>query len=436
MEAPSDSGALGKTPHDTDQIPSDLPKFRTRSAVIAAFILVLALAGLFVLGWIPRHKRLASLEQQVSAQDNRPIVEIVKVSRKLKPFDLWLPADLRSMQDTSIYPRANGYLARLLVDIGSQVQAGQLLAEIDTPEINADLKQTQANLVQAQANLRKSQDDYRLAESTLKRYEEVGPTGGVTQQDLDEKRGALAQAKSQFEAAEANVSAMRATVERLTAQQGFGRITAPFAGVITARNYDVGALLVPTSAASGKPLFRLEEIDTLKVSVNVPQSYVDSVKIGQQVALSVRNFPGREFKGTVARSAGALDPSARTLRFEIDVPNKEGVLFSGMYGQVRLPVTQQHPPIMLPTSALVFDSAGIHVWVMDGDTVRSRKVEVGRDFGTEVEVASGISTEDSVVSNPGERLVDGESVTVLRPEPLAGGDPAPAPSTAPEARAR
>jgi RND family efflux transporter MFP subunit len=318
------------------------------------------------------------------------------------------------MQDTSIYPRASGYLKRLLVDIGDKVKERQLLAEIDDPEVDAQLRQAEANLVLAQANYKKAQDDANLAETTLKRYENA-PPGGITQQDLDERRAALQTALATVEATQASIKANQATVDRLTAEKNFQKIIAPFDGTITARNFDIGALLMPTTTPGARELLRIEETDMLRVFVNVPQPYVTSIKIGQQASLNVRNYAGKEFTGTVTRTAGALDPVARTLRYQIDVPNKDGSLYAGMYGQVRLPVTAQTPPILVPTSALVFDSAGTRVWVVElGDVARSKKVEVGRDYGTDVEIASGITPDERVVANPGTKLSDGAPVTVAR----------------------
>ena len=212
------------------------------------------------------------------------------------------------MQQTSIYTRANGYLKRILVDIGDRVQAGDLLAEIDTPDIDAEL--------------------------------------------------------------------------------------------------------APTNTTAGAELYRIDRTDALRVFVNVPQAYATSVKIGEDAFLAVRNYVGREFTGKVTRSAGAIDPSTRTLRFQIDVTNADGALYAGMYGEVRLPISVDHPMLVVPTSALVFSADGTSVWVLDGDRAHKRKVVVGRDFGTEIEVSDGLAAADLVIKNPGERLVEGAPVRV------------------------
>jgi RND family efflux transporter MFP subunit len=316
------------------------------------------------------------------------------------------------MQETSIFPRANGYLKRVLVDIGDRVESGQLLAEIEQPDVDADLLQAKASVAQANANLVKAQNDFDLSQATLKRYEGFAQGGGVTQQQLDEKRAAFAQAQSALAGAQANVKVADAAVQRLTAMQGFEKVTAPFAGTITSRNYDIGALINGTNPAAGHELFRVADTATLRVFVNVPQTYVTAVRTGQPASLIVRNFGNREFAGTVARSAGALDPATRTLRYEIDVPNSDGVLYAGMYVQTKLPVTPHQAPMVVPTSALVFDATGTKVWTVDNGKAKAKKVDVGRDFGTEVEIASGLKGDESVVTNPGERLADNAPVQV------------------------
>lgn len=408
--------------HEEEAVPlEDLPKVRSWTVALAALIVVAALIGLFLLGYVPRERRLRELNSETAAaQDARPTVEVATPKRSATAVELILPADARPMQETAVYPRTSGYLKRLLVDIGDHVKAGQLLAEIDTPEVDADLAQAQAAVGQAQANAAKAQGDYELAQNTLKRYEGFATTGGLTEQQLEEKRVAFTEAKSALDAAKANVTSAQATVQKLTALQGFEKIVAPFAGTVTSRNYDVGALMSPTNTGAGKELFRIEQTDTLRAFVNVPQAYVTSDRTGQKAFLTVRNYPGRDFVGTIARSSGSLDPATRTLRYEIDFPNAEGTLLAGMYAQVRLSDAQEQPPMVVPTSALVFDSGGTRVWVVDDGKVHFKKIEVGRDLGTEVEIASGLSGQEAVVTNPGERLSDGVEVQIARANPPAG----------------
>src|SRR5205814_9759345 len=209
--------------------------------------------------------------------------------------------------------------------------------------------------------------------------------GSVIQQDIDAKQAAYDDAASALKQAKASVVANEAEVHRLAVLQGFEKISAPFDGTITSRAYDVGQLLSSGNTANGAELFRLQQTETLRGFVNVPQAYLNSVKVGKDAFLTVRNYSGKEFKGTITRSAGALDPATRTLRYEVDFPNKDGVLFAGMYGQVRIPIHEDQPPMIVPTSAVVFDADGTKVGVVEDQKFHYRTVELGRDFGTEIE---------------------------------------------------
>ncbi len=392
-----------------DEIPTDLPKIGNLGVIIAAVVVAACFLGLFFVGWLPHQKREAELDKDQSAQESsRPMVQVAAPQRTRTGTDIVLPADARAMQETSIFPRANGYLKSLKVDIGDTVKAGQLLAEIDAPDIDAELAQASAAVVQAQAEKTKANNDFELTQATFKRYEAFAKSGGVTQQQLEEKQSALTQAQSALAGAEASIKAADANVQRLTALQGFEKVYAPFAGTITARNYDLGALM--SAGGGGKELFRIADTSTLRLFVNVPQTYITSLQTGQDAFLSVRNFPGKEFKGKIVRSAGALDPSTRTLRYQIDVPNEDGVLFAGMYATARLQVNDAKPPLVVPTSALVFDSAGSKVWVVKDGKTYPQKVGLGRDLGVETEVESGLSGGESIVTNPGQRLAEGVDV--------------------------
>jgi RND family efflux transporter MFP subunit len=397
-----------------EMVPTNLP----RIGIVAVLLLVVSfaalLAGLFVLGHRPvaeRQKR--ALEQAANVSNARPVVSVARPRRQASSSELSLPANVEAFQQTAIYSRSSGYVRRLLVDIGDRVQADQLLAELDTPEINAQLSQAKATVQQAEASLDKAQVDLKLAESTLHRYDDVALAGGVAQQELDEKRTQLDQARAGLNVAQANVEAARAQVQQLTALQGFARITAPFAGVITARNYDTGALLTPSNLSSTKPLFQMEQIDTLRVFVDVPQSYADSVKAGQQGQLQVRNFSGRSFSGAVVRSAGSIDASTRTLRVEIHVPNKDNLLYAGMYGQVRLQVTRDQQVLIVPASALVYNADGLSLATVQDGKVHFVKVTAGRDSGTEIEILDGLSGDDQVVTNPGEHIQENMLVDMV-----------------------
>ncbi len=403
--------------HGHDELPKDLPKMSHAVMVLVGIGVIVCFAGLFLLGWLPnRAREREAHEQTAAANDAKPVVQTTPPKRTDKTIDLVLPADARANQETAIFPRANGYLKKLLVDIGDKVQKDQLLAEIDMPDVDADVNQAKASLAQAQANLTKAQNDFELADVTLKRYTGFAESGGVTQQQLDEKKAAFTQAQSALEGAKANVQVAQASLDRLISLQAYERVTAPFGGIISARNYDVGALMSASNTGDGKQLFSIADTETLRIFVNVPQAYVPSLKIGQPATLTLKTYPGRKFTGTIARWAGALDPATRTLRLEIDFPNHEGALFAGMYAEAHLPVNQDQPPLVVPTSALVFDSNGTRVWVVNDNKAYAAKVDVGRDFGTEVEISSGLKGNEMVVTNPGARMADGVDVQVAAPQ--------------------
>jgi RND family efflux transporter MFP subunit len=426
--AAADSSAHAP-PHEENPIPTDLPRFGSITIGLMTLVGVVLLGVLFVVGYLPHRHRIADANRIAAEAQDKPVVDVVLPKRVSTAGNLILPGDARAFQETSLYPRANGYLKRLLVDIGDRVKEGQLLAEIDTPELNAQLNEARAAQEQASANLNKAQADLTLSESTLNRYENLSKTpGAVTPQDVDEKRAQFNQAKHAFEAGRASVGASAAAVQRLADLQSFEKITAPFAGVISARNYDVGALL--TAGSTGKELFRLVQSDTLRVFINVPQAYATGVKLGQEAGFEVRNLPGRKFAGKVARTSGAVDPSNRTLRVEVQVDNKEGALWAGMYGTVTLPILRDQPPLIVPSSALLFQSQGTQVAVIQDNKVRMKTINVGRDLGQELEVTGGLGESDQVVANPGERLAEGVEVEVARV-------PAPEqPKTATETAAR
>lgn len=387
-------------------IPELSPRARRRLFVLP----IATILALLALGVVPRVLANRRMQAEATELENlKPRVSVVKPHRAAAESSVTLPGDARANQETAIFARATGYLKQLSVDVGSHVEANQLLAEIDAPEVDAQL-------LQAKAAASKAATDADLARSTRQRYEGFAKTGGVTAQQLDEKRNAERQSTS-------NQQAAQAEVQRLTDLQRFSRVTAPFAGTITARGFDVGSLIQATNNAAGKELFHLVSADILRVVSHVPQQYASSVVSGGKAVFLVRNFPGREFAGTVARTAQAIDPATRTLYAEIEIPNRAGELFPGMYGQVKIPL-QFVPPIVIPSSAVLFDASGTRVALVNNGTVRLVTVTLGRDYGTEIEALSGIDETSEVVANPGPRIVDGASVEVERPQP----SPAPVPA--------
>jgi len=421
-QRPAEAPPRATPTHEGETEPSSVKKAPLWAVLLAALVAAAAFFALWSLGKKPHEEREERLASEAKSFDPRPIVDVAKPKPGQSSFDLSLPADVAPFQTTDVYARASGYVKSLGGDVGDRVAAGKLLAEIDTPEIDAEIAKARASVDFARAEVAKDRVDLDLATATLKRFEGFARTGGVTEQQLNEKRAAVEQAKSALGASEASIAVADAEVKRLATLQEFERVAAPFDGVITARGYDLGALVGPSS---GKALFRVEKTDVLRVYVNVPQTHAPSVKVGGRATLVVRNFPGREFSGEVTRTASVLDPATRTLRCEIDVPNPDGALFSGMYGEVRLPVATPRAPLLVPTSAPQFGADGTTVWIVEGDRARARKVETGRDFGMEIEVLSGLAPDDLVIRNPGDRLADGLAVRVAERTPAASAASAP-----------
>ena len=367
---------------------------RSRYAVIAGVALVIV-AGL-ALGVIPRlraQNKLVAATQEVTLRT----VTVTNATRLASSVQLALPGDVRAFEETKIYARADGYLLKWNSDIGAKVEAGQVLAEIDTPELDQELNQSRAALAQAQANL-------VLARSSAERWQRLLKDRAVSQQEVDEKTSALA-------AREADVKAAEAAVARLEKLSSFKEVRAPFAGTITRRHVDTGALIRAGGNASA--LFDLAQTDTLRVQVNVPQAYLRDIAIGSTVAIAVAEYPGRAFPGKVLRTSGAFDATTRTMLTEIEVPNRNGELFPGIHVDVQLTLAQANPPIVVPARAVIIRGEGLQVAeVDDANAIRLQKVQAGRDLGRTVEIVSGLSDGARIVTNPTDTLVEGMPVRI------------------------
>ena len=313
---------------------------------------------------------------------------------------LTLPGTLQGYVQSPIAARASGYLKRWTKDIGSRVQKGELLAEIETPEIDEQLSQAVAARNQAAATL-------ELAKSTVVRWEALRKKDVVSQQELDERRSAVASATANLAAADANV-------QRLKQTEGFKRVVAPFSGVITRRNVDVGDLIDAGSGGGGRALFQLAQTDPLRVYINVPQSYAQMVKAGQQVVVTQAELRGQTFQGQVARTSGAIDTTTRMMQVEVSLPNRDGILLPGAYVQVSLPLAASQT-LTVPGNALIFRAEGTRVAVVDGEgKVKLRPVTLGRYLGEAVEVVDGLAATDRVVLNPPDSLADGDAVSIAK----------------------
>jgi RND family efflux transporter MFP subunit len=401
---------------DEHEIPKDLPKPGIISLIIGAVVLLLLLAAMFLIGYFP-HER-ATKETTADATARAAVVPIVAVQRPKEisqEKDFYVPANVKAFAETSVYSQAIGYLKKNYVDIQDHVKEGQLLAEIATPEVDAQLDQSKATLAQGKAAVVTAQSNLDLAKLTLDRYEaaQKETPGSISATDLDTKKAAYDQAVAALAQANANVTADQADVDRLTVLVGFEKVYAPFSGTVTARNYDAGAYLTSGNIGAGKELFRITQSDTLRVFANVPQIYVTGITSGQPAYLKVSNYPSREFEGIVARAAGALDPSTRTMLYELDFPNPKGELYAGMYGTARVAISAGRKVLEIPSSALVLNSDGLQVALVREGSVHFQKINPGRDFGVTIEVDSGLEANDQLVVNPTEHLTEGLKVKTI-----------------------
>jgi len=379
--------------------------------------LLAAMVILFAIGLWPKWNAL-KVAQADAEKNDLPVVMYVTAKRGNAKADIVLPASLYAMQEATIYARTNGYLKRWLVDIGDQVKAGQLLAEIEAPEVDRELDQAHAARAQAKAHL-------DLARITADRYNSLLKDEAVSPQEVDEKYGIHQARKADYAAAEANI-------RRLEQMKSFQRVTAPFAGTIVARNIDVGSLIQAGSSSSSGWLFKISETETIRAHAAVPQSSMGMVKTGMTVDLVVPELGERVFPAKVVRSAGAFDAATRTMVVEMHVPNKGGPLLPGMYAQARINLVNAEPNLQVPINALMIGGEGSRVAVVDkNDVIHIKPVKIGRDFGKEVEILAGLADNDRVINNPRDSLAEGSKVRPTEMNAHAEKKEAPKPSPAP-----
>ena len=384
--------------------------------------LIVALAGAFFAGYIPLQKRetLVREEADVRAKD-LPHAEVLKVGRSPAKSELKLPGTLQAVTEAPILARSDGYLKARYVDLGDKVKAGQPLAEIDAPELDqailqaqAAVAQAQASLEQAQASLEQGKANRELARVTAERWKTLAAAGVVSLQENDQNQAQLTSQTANVQALEkaisaqrSNVAAAQANLARLQDVQGYRIVKAPFDGVITVRNVDLGALV----STGNTLLYRIAQTGTLRMYVNVPQASASAIHVGQPAQLTLSNFPGRQFAGKVARTANALDPTSRTMLVEVAVPNPDGALFPGMYAEVDLSSARSNPPLLIPAIALIVRSDGAQVAVVQPDgEVHLQKVEVGRDYGDRVEILQGIAEGATILAVPGDTAREGAKI--------------------------
>jgi RND family efflux transporter MFP subunit len=368
---------------------------RMRLALLAASA---TMVGAAIYGGI--HSRVAAEEALTRTTEAAavPSVNVVHPAAGAPQSEITLPGYTQAFTDTPVYARTSGYLKAWHYDIGAHVKKGDLLAEIETPEIDQQLRQARADLATAQANL-------KLAAITAKRNEDLLKTRAVSTQDRDNSAGALA-------ADDATVQANAANVARLEQLQSYEKVTAPFDGVITARNTDVGALIAADANSPAKELFHLAAIDKLRAYVSVPEIYGQAAQTGAMASLTLDEFPGRSFQGMLVRNANAIDLASRTLLVEVDVDNPDGSLLPGAYTFVHLNLPGSGGSVTVPSNTLLFRSEGLSVAVVRDGTAQLVPVKIGRDYGEKVEVLSGLKATDDVITDPSDSLIGGTSVRV------------------------
>ncbi len=363
-------------------------------------IALFVIAGLLISGIWSRVRARTTLDAQ-TARMALPAVSVVSPKQTSPAEEIILPGNVQPFITSPIYSRTNGYLQKWYFDIGAHVKKGQLLAVVDTPEVDQQLQQSLSNLNTAKANL-------ALAEITKNRYEGLLKKNAVAQQDADNAAGT-------YNANKAIVDANQANVKQLEALQSFEKIYAPFDGIITARNTDIGDLINSGSSTTARTdLFHISQPDKLRVYVNVPEEYSQGIKVGMTADLSLAEFPGRKFQGKLVRTAEAINATTRTLLVEIEVDNPTGTLLTGSYAEVHLNVATYASTLLVPVNTLLFRSEGLHAGVVKDGKVVLVALTPGRDFGNQIEVVSGLKPDDQVIVNPPDSLVAGQQVQIVQ----------------------
>ena len=375
------------------------PRRRTRSWLVIGTA-VLIFAGILAYGIFARLRS----ESQVRADTSQmavPTVQVTSPRRSAPSQEIVLPGNVQPFVSSPIYSRTNGYLKNWYVDIGAHVRQGQLLAVVQTPEVDQQLLQSRSNLSTAQANL-------KLAEITKNRYQGLLTTHAVAQQDVDNAVGT-------YNANKAIVQADQANVKQLEALQSFERIYAPFDGIITARNTDIGDLINSGNSGNVKTdLFHISQPGKLRVYVNVPEQYSKGATPGLTAELSLAEFPGRRFQGKLVRTSSAINFATRTLQAEVDVDNPTGELLTGSYAEVHLTLPGQSSTYLIPVSALIFRAQGLQVAVVKDGSAALTRVTPGHDFGEQIEIVSGLTGNEQVIVNPPDSIVSGQKVQVVQ----------------------
>jgi RND family efflux transporter MFP subunit len=360
-----------------------------RSVAVWGPVVAVSILALLVISGVWRHMRAHTEQQRFAKEASQLAVNVVSAQRDGKPKDLILPGTFQAFKATTIYPRSNGYVKDWKVDIGDDVKEGQLLAEIETPDLDQQVAQAKAN--------------YELAKVTAERWRDLVEKKVVSKQEYDQNEKAY--------------EASKASYEQLQKLQGFEQILAPFGGKISARFVDIGTLVTAGSGATGTALFGIVQSDPLRVYVYAPQENAPSIREGLTAKVVLQEYPGQEFGGTVTRTAGALDPQSRTMQVEVQVPNHDGKLYAGMYGQVKFLLVDENAPVVVPANTFVFRTQGPQVATVENENrIHWQNIRVGRDFGDRIEVLDGLKENTKVVMNPTDDLREGIQVEVKSAE--------------------
>jgi membrane fusion protein (multidrug efflux system) len=407
---PSPHEAKAESHHEGEQFdPADHAP-TSRGLVILIALSALAVLGLVVAGLVPRAWARAAIEERAAvAAAVVPQVQVARAHREAAGGPVVLPGTVQPLQETAMYARANGYVRKWYVDIGAEVRKGQVLAELDLPDVDQQLRQARANAREASATISQAKSQLDFARTTNDRFSALASSGVVSRQQTDQYSSEYEVRQANLEAAHAATGSADANVRRVEELRAFGTITAPFDGVVTMRSAEVGQLVVP-GTGQGEPLFKVAEDDVVRIFVHVPQLYAAGVKRGTEAPVTVRESAGRVFHGTVARTSRELDIATRALLVEVDVPNPDGALVSGMYAKVSLAISRQDSLLSVPATATLIDARGTRVAIVHDGQIHWQAVEIAADLGDRVAIASGLTEEDTVVVTPSDRLTEGEHV--------------------------
>ena len=396
---------------------------------IVLVLILLTLTGLFFLGYLPRTARAKQLIAGTEASEREAVeVSAAKVEAAPSAADLVLAGNIQAVTEAALFARTDGYVTKRIADIGDRVKQGQILAELESPEVDQQLvqarastKQSQSALAQTEAALQQAKANEALADATQKRWKQLVLSGVISKQDGDEKQAAYLARTADVSAAEANIKAAQsainaaeANVARLMDIQSFQKVRAPYAGVITVRNVTLGTLVSAGSNTAIRPLYQITQLDLLKIMVNVPQSEVAFIHDGLECAMQVKELPGQTFNAKVTKTANSLDAASRTLLTEIQFRNPGEKVLPGMYGEVKFTLHRAKPPLLIPSDAILSGKAGMQVaLIRKNQTVHYQNVDLGRDNGAKIEVLTGLQLGDRIVMNPTDEVREGVKVKVI-----------------------